>query len=85
MGATISRQENQDLHIYYNVKADVPVKRVTLVKNCRNYVALKCNSELILDYKQENSTDYYYLRMELADGRFGWTLPIWVEEKSKEL
>ncbi len=85
MGETISRQDNQDLHIYYNVKADVPVKRVTLVKNCRNYVALKCNSELILDYKQENSTDYYYLRVELADGRFGWTSPIWVEEKSKEL
>jgi hypothetical protein len=85
MGATISRQDSQDLHIYYNVKADVPVKRVTLVKNCRNYISLNCTSELILDYKQENPTDYYYLRVELADGRFGWTSPIWVEEKSKEL
>ena len=26
-------------------------------------------------------TDYYYIRVELADGRFGWTSPIWVEER----
>lgn len=81
MGETISRPDSRDLHIYYNVKADVPIKRVTLVKNCRNYIALNCNSELILDYKQENPTDHYYLRVELTDGRFGWTSPIWVEEK----
>ena len=81
MGETIARPDDRDLHIYYKVKADVPVKRVTLVKNCRNYIALNCASELILDYKQENPIDYYYIRLELADGRFGWTSPIWVEEK----
>lgn len=26
-------------------------------------------------------TDHYYIRAELADGRFGWTSPIWVEER----
>lgn len=81
MGETIARPDDRDLHIYYKVKADIPVKRVTLVKNCRNYIALNCASELILDYKQENPTDHYYIRAELADGRFGWTSPIWVEEK----
>ena len=79
MGEVIARPESRDLHIFYRVKADVAVKRVTLVKNCRNYVALAAASELILDYKQENATDFFYLRVELADGRFGWTSPIWVE------
>ena len=79
MGEVIARPESRDLHIFYRVKADVAVKRVTLAKNCRNYVALTAASELILDYKQENATDFFYLRVELADGRFGWTSPIWVE------
>lgn len=80
MGEVITRPESRDLHIFYRVTADVAIRRVTLVKNCRNYVALSAASELILDYKQENETDYFYLRVELADGRFGWTSPIWVQE-----
>ena len=84
MGEVIARPESRDLHIFYRVKADVAVKRVTLVKNCRNYVALTVASELILDYKQENATDYFYLRVELADGRFGWTSPIWVEASNDQ-
>ena len=80
MGDVITRPESRDLQIFYRVKADVPIKRVTLVKNCRNYVALSAASEMILDYKQENATDYFYLRVELADGRYGWTSPIWVQE-----
>ena len=80
MGEIIARPDSRDLHIFYRVKADVPIKRVTLVKNCRNYVALSAASELILDYKQENATDYFYLRVELTDGRYGWTSPIWVQE-----
>ncbi len=84
MGKAITRPASRELHIFYCVKADVPVGRVTLVKNCRNYVALTAASELILDYKQENATDFFYLRVELADGRFGWTSPIWVESNSAE-
>ncbi len=80
MGETIARPESRDISIYYNVKADVPVKAVTLVKNCRNYISLRAPSELILDYKQETPTDLFYLRVELTDGRFGWTSPIWVTE-----
>ena len=37
------------------------------------------NKELIFDYEQEQDTDSYYIRVELQDGRFGWTSPIWVE------
>ena len=79
MGETITRPESRDLHIYYKVQSDVRVKTVTLVKNCRNYIALRAVSESILDYDQETPVDSYYLRVELTDGRFGWTSPIWVE------
>lgn len=79
MGETIKRPEDRDLKIFFNIKADVPVKRVTLVKNCRNYIMLDYNRELIFDYEQEQDVDNFYLRVELADGRFGWTSPIWVE------
>lgn len=79
MGETVTRSETNDLTVFYRVESDVPVKQVTLVKNCRNYVALRAASEVILDYKQETLCDCFYLRVELADGRFGWTSPIWVE------
>jgi hypothetical protein len=62
------------------VESDVPVRRVTIVKNCRNYVSLRHASEVILDYRQETDCDCFYLRVELTDGRFGWTSPIWVED-----
>ncbi len=79
MGETITRPDTGEITVFYRIQADVPVKRVTLVKNCRNYVALRDSSEAILDYKQETDCDCFYVRAELADGRFGWTSPIWVE------
>ena len=79
MGETFTRPETRDLTVFYRVETDVPVKQVTLVKNCRNYVALSVPFETILDYRQETDCDCFYLRVELFDGRFGWTSPIWVE------
>ena len=81
MGETIPRPTDGDLAIYYRIRADVPIKSVTLVKNCRNYIRLRTAQNIIFDYKQESACDYYYLRVELTDGRFGWTSPIWVEDK----
>jgi hypothetical protein len=83
MGESIKRPDERDLQIFFNVKSDVPVKAVTLVKNCRNYIMLTYAKELIFDYDQENDVDSYYLRVELKDGRFGWTSPIWVEKNDK--
>ena len=80
MGELIKRPDERDLKIFFHIKSDVPVKAVTLVKNCRNYVMLPYAKELIFDYEQENDVDSYYLRVELQDGRFGWTSPIWVEK-----
>ena len=37
-------------------------------------------SEGVTSDGQENDVDSYYLRVELQDGRFGWTSPIWVEK-----
>jgi len=79
MGETITRPEDGQLRIYFEVKADTPLKSVTLVKNCRNYIRLHAARDIIFDYKQETACDCYYLRVELTDGRFGWTSPIWVE------
>jgi hypothetical protein len=79
MGQTLKRPKTKDIKIFYKVDADVPIKAVTLVKNLRNAIVMKDASDVIFDYKQENKTDCYYLRVELTDGRFGWSSPIWVE------
>ncbi|MBE6608714.1 MAG: DUF3604 domain-containing protein [Ruminococcaceae bacterium] len=82
MGECISR-ENGELKIYFNVRSDVPVKNITIVKNCRDIMVFRYNRECVFDYRQENEIDNFYLRVELQDGRFGWTSPIYVGEVYK--
>ena len=70
--------------MYIRVEADAPVKTITVVKNCRNYIETRQTELMIFDYRAERETDNYYLRVELADGRFAWTSPIWITlEKNK--
>lgn len=69
--------------IYIKVSADAEVEKITLVKNCRDYIIMKRSEQLIYDYKAECQTDFYYLRVELKDGRCGWTSPIWIDKDSK--
>ncbi len=76
MGEQVTLPADTDLSVYWAVKSDVPVKQVTVIKNCRNYVMLAKSSGFFLDYKREQARDIYYLRVELTDGRFGWTSPI---------
>jgi len=79
MGEEFTAREDEDLAVWFKIEADCPVKQVTLVKNLRDYIMLKRrNSQLIFDYERETAEDCYYLRVELTDGRFGWTSPIWV-------
>lgn len=79
MGEEIAAGRGEELKIWYSVESDAPLKRVTLVKNLRNYIMLKNRAQqLIFDYEHETDCDCYYLRVELSDGRFGWTSPIWV-------
>jgi len=67
--------------VYYCIKADANIKRVTVVKNCRDYMLLRRAEQFFYDYKAENETDLYYLRVELEDGRCAWTSPIWINNK----
>jgi hypothetical protein len=72
-------QVEGDRVLYYNVEADAPVDTVTVVKNGRDYIMLKSRPEMaIFDYRPEQETDYYYIRVRLTDGRFAWSSPIWV-------
>ncbi len=71
-----------DREIYFNVTADAEIESVTLVKNCRDYIYFqKTTEQLLYDYKAENDTDYYYLRVKTVDGRMGWSSPIWISSE----
>lgn len=74
-----------DRAIYINIESDAEIKRVTLVKNCRDYIIMRKNEVVLFDYRAENETDYYYLRVELKDGSLGWTSPIWINQKKLTL
>ncbi|MCQ2430468.1 MAG: DUF3604 domain-containing protein [Clostridia bacterium] len=79
MGETFTLAPDEDRVIRFSVKADAPVASVTVVKNCRDYARFRRTSEkLFFDYKVEGPEDHYYLRVELEDGRFGWTSPVWI-------
>lgn len=67
-----------DREIYYKIESETPIKRVTLVKNSRDYMIFTRNEQFIFDYKIESPSDYYYLRIELTDGRLAWCSPIWI-------
>ncbi len=64
--------------VWFRVEADAPIDRITLVKNCRDYIVSSRQEYLLWDNKAEQPVDCYYLRVLLRDGRCGWTSPIWV-------
>ena len=70
-----------DREIYYNIRADAPVAKVMLVKNCQDYIFTRQAEQMIFDYHAESPCDSYYLRVELEDGRLGWTSPIWINQE----
>jgi len=73
-----------DPALYYKIGSETPVETVTVVKNCRDYLILRRKSEqLVYDYRQEQETDCYYLRVKLADGRQAWTSPVWVRRNEE--
>jgi len=70
--------------IYLKVLADAPIKKITVVKNCRDYVTTTKNELFFFDNSIETDCDYYYLRVELEGERCGWTSPIWVNRQSND-
>ena len=93
VGYEIDGEVTKDFPVTYKLEKAKPVlvtlpgwkcdvsgitKYEDLPENCRNYIESQKPEFLIFDYKAENETDYYYIRVELTDGRFGWTSPIWI-------
>jgi len=81
MGEEYTEGNDTQRSVYWNITADAEIKYVTLVKNCRDYIKSARNEQMLFDYKAENSTDVYYLRVEFCDGRCAWTSPVWVNNK----
>lgn len=72
-------QCNGDRTVYFKVSADAPIKQITVVKNCRDYVRIQRRKEfLFYDISKESDCDFYYLRVEIEGGRCALTSPIWI-------
>ena len=74
--------------IYFSIKADKPIKRISLVKNCEDYMHFdgiphmpNTYEQNVVEYEKSGPVDFYYLRVELSDGRYAWTSPIWINNK----
>lgn len=79
MGEEFSLPESEDRTIWFDFEADSPIETLTLVKNCRDYIILKDRpKQIIFDYRVEQSTDCYYIRVITRDGRWCWSSPIWI-------
>lgn len=86
MGACI--KESRDAggrDIYFSVKSETEVAKVTVVKNNQDYFVTKSeyvNCCSFIDYESQRDEDWYYLRVTLVDGRQAWSSPIWVKRYS---
>jgi hypothetical protein len=70
--------------IYFNISADAKIKKITVVKNCRDYVIVqKWQEYFFFDNAIETDCDYYYLRVELEGNRCAWTSPIWINSNKQ--
>lgn len=85
MGEEFTLPENAEREIYFDVKADAPIKRISVVRGCvdiLHFDGLPTTPDkyryMFIDYSGESDTDSYYLRVELADGRIAWTSPVFL-------
>ena len=68
--------------IFYSVSSAVPVAKITVVKNNEDYFVARREGNPtgeFVDYERMLVEDWYYLRVELQDGRMAWTSPCWVK------
>lgn len=91
MGEEFFLSPDGERFVYFSVEADCPIQCVTVVKNNENYMRFqgvpnhnKSNKleDSFIDYNAATECDFYYLRIELTDGRFAWTSPIWLTDKA---
>ena len=83
MGSCINdSSDGSGRDIYFSVKSETEVAKVTVVKNNRDYFVTKSeyvNRCSFIDYESQREVDWYYLRVTLVDGRQAWSSPIWVK------
>jgi hypothetical protein len=64
------------------VDGTATIKRITLVRNEKDYQAwepnTKTHSQSYTDDKMEPGENRYYLRVEQVDGNMAWSSPVWV-------
>jgi hypothetical protein len=67
-----------------NVVGTSPIRRVTLVRNEKDYKVYEpvteapSFAETFVDEAPVSGENRYYLRVEQSDGNMGWTSPVWV-------
>ncbi len=82
MGEEFDLDTDTERSVFYCVTSDVPVKYATVIKNNQEILRVRRDKKCcFFDYEPENETDCYYLRVELEDGRFAWSSPIWINKK----
>lgn len=83
MGSVITEPvESPHRKIYFSVESKIAPKKITVVKNNRDYYVSRKESNdscVFIDYERQHLEDWYYLRVELEDGRMAWTSPCWVK------
>lgn len=66
----------------WTVHGTAPIRRLTLIRNEKNYQVFEPNSKSIsktwTDPEPLSGENRYYLRIEQVDGNMGWTSPVWV-------
>lgn len=78
MGQSILNNGPRTIRI--EAKAEVPISRVDIVKNGRDWQTVKPDSPAVEveETDAEEDSDYYYIRVIRADGEMAWSSPVWV-------
>ncbi len=80
MGEEFSLKKDEPAYVWFNASADENIVKASVIKNGRDIAVFYKNFDrLFIDNAPERDVDYYYLRVELDDGRFGWSSPVWIK------
>ncbi len=79
MGGFVSCEGERRIHLW--AASEVPIARATIVRNGEDWRTLDLQ-ERVLNWRLEDAasdaSDYYYARIERADGWMSWSSPVWV-------
>jgi len=79
MGQSVACDDERAIRLW--AASEVPIVRATIMRSGEDWRAIEPN-QCIVDWRVEDAgsaaSDYYYARIERADGRLGWSSPVWV-------